>query len=112
MRLIETSSLPTRKCIRKSCVVVCLFVCLFVYFSPSLPILATQQIQQQLGGTDPFLDLLATETGLAPESILDFDISLADTQAGSIGGLHREFVFAGRLDNQVACFTGIKVSVE
>ena len=83
---------------------------LYPFQSNSLPVLATSEIQKQLGdGESPLKALLSTETGLSPDSILDYDISVADTQPASLGGLHSEFIFASRLDNQVACFTGLKV---
>ena len=74
-----------------------------------MPVLATQEIHNQLGGADPLSSLLAEETGCSSDSILSYDLSLADTQPATVGGLHSEFVFAGRLDNQVSCFTGVKV---
>lgn len=42
---------------------------------------------------------LATELGVAPAAIHDFELCLFDTQPSSIGGVNAEFVFAPRLDN-------------
>lgn len=50
------------------------------------------------------LDLLAKELGCSVAAIQDFELSLADTQAAALGGIHNEFVFAPRLDNQMTCF--------
>ena len=46
-----------------------------------------------------FITLLAQEAGCKPAEILDFELSLYDTQAACIGGLNDEFVFSARLDN-------------
>ena len=46
-----------------------------------------------------FISLLAEEAGCKPEDILDFELSLYDTQPPCIGGLNNEFVFSARLDN-------------
>jgi aspartyl aminopeptidase len=45
------------------------------------------------------LDLLAKELGVQVDQIYDFELSLFDTQGGTIGGILGEFVFAPRLDN-------------
>ena len=53
---------------------------------------------------------LAKELGVAPGTIRDFDLLLADVQPACLGGLHEEFVFSGRLDNLCmthAVFSGL-----
>lgn len=45
------------------------------------------------------LDLIAAEAGCGVEDIVDFELSLYDTQKSCIGGLQDEFVFSPRLDN-------------
>lgn len=45
------------------------------------------------------INLLASELGCAPEDIQDFELELFDTVKGTIGGIHKEFIFMGRLDN-------------
>ena len=47
----------------------------------------------------PLLAAVAAAAGVDPASIADFDLNLCDTQAGVVGGAHKEFVFCGRLDN-------------
>ena len=46
-----------------------------------------------------FVSLLAEEAGCKPEDILDFELSLYDTQPACIGGLNNELIFSARLDN-------------
>ena len=46
--------------------------------------------------------------GCAPEDITDFELSVCDTQAGTIGGAYNEFVFIGRLDNLCSTFCALK----
>lgn len=57
-----------------------------------------------------FIQRIAKELDVSAEHIRDFELHLFDTQAGTLGGLHKEFIFAPRLDNQVSCFASTKVS--
>lgn len=45
-------------------------------------------------------------------SVLDFDLSLYDTQAARIVGLEHEFVASARLDNLVSCFAGLSALID
>jgi len=53
------------------------------------------------------LGLLAQELSCQPEDVMDFELTLCDTQLGQIWGLNQEFFSSPRLDNQVHCFTGV-----
>lgn len=46
--------------------------------------------------------MIASEVGSTPENIVDFDISLYDTNPSSIIGLHKEFISSPRIDNMVS----------
>ncbi|KAJ5998608.1 Aspartyl aminopeptidase [Penicillium sp. IBT 35674x] len=46
-----------------------------------------------------FVELIAAEAGVTPEDILDFEITLFDTQKSCLGGMSEEFIFSPRLDN-------------
>uniref|UniRef100_A0A7S1KXB8 aspartyl aminopeptidase n=1 Tax=Neobodo designis TaxID=312471 RepID=A0A7S1KXB8_NEODS len=55
-------------------------------------------------GQCPLLfDLLGKELGVPAEAIVDFDLSLIDTQPAAVGGAREEFVFAPRIDNLLSC---------
>ena len=41
------------------------------------------------------------------ETVLSWDLGLFDVQPPSIGGLHDEFVFSARLDNQASCHAAL-----
>lgn len=45
------------------------------------------------------VELIAAETGVKPTDVLDFELSLFDTQKSCLGGLLEEFIFSARLDN-------------
>ena len=50
----------------------------------------------------PLLALLADELGVAPEAIVDLDLTLFDTQRGALAGAFGEFVTSSRLDDQAS----------
>ena len=47
----------------------------------------------------PILEVVASEAGVSPSAIVDFELVLYDTQKSCIGGIADEFVFSPRLDN-------------
>jgi len=57
------------------------------------------------------LDILATKLGCEAGDILDFDLSLCDTQPAVVGGALDEFVFAPRLDNLASTFCALEALV-
>jgi aspartyl aminopeptidase len=59
-----------------------------------------------------FLKLIADELGCEPDEIVDFDLQLCDTQPSAIGGAQNEFIFSGRLDNLVSCYTSLRALIE
>ncbi|MBJ7538526.1 M18 family aminopeptidase [Marinomonas transparens] len=52
--------------------------------------------------------LEAQYTDLSMASILDFELSLYDTQAPALVGLHQEYIASARLDNLLSCFVGLQ----
>ncbi len=58
------------------------------------------------------LKLLAEELACNPEDIVDFDLQLCDTQPSAIGGAQNEFVYSGRLDNLVSCYTSLRALLD
>jgi len=56
------------------------------------------------------LEMLAKELGgnYAAKDILDFELSVVDTQNAVIGGGNDEFIFSPRLDNLMSCFCGLE----
>lgn len=57
---------------------------------------------------EDLLDLIVKELSLDSHSdIEDFELILYDYAASTLGGLHDEFVFSGRLDNLTSCFTSL-----
>ena len=53
------------------------------------------------------VDAVARELGIDSESILDFELCLADYQPGLIGGLDEEFIHAPRLDNLLSSYCAL-----
>lgn len=54
------------------------------------------------------LRVLAKELEVGMEDIMDFELSLCDTQPGAIGGVNDELIFTPRIDNLAHCFTGLE----
>lgn len=48
---------------------------------------------------------------LSIETILDFELSLYDTQPAALVGLHKEYICSARLDNLLSCFVGLQAMV-
>lgn len=57
------------------------------------------------------LEALAIELGCAVEDIVDMELNVCDTQAGTLGGIRDEFVNVGRLDNQAMCWCSVQVRI-
>ncbi|MBR7888940.1 M18 family aminopeptidase [Marinomonas sp. A79] len=49
---------------------------------------------------------------LAVDSVLDFELSLYDTQPAALVGLHKEYICSARLDNLLSCFVGLKALLD
>lgn len=56
-------------------------------------------LKQQLARQYPHLEVAA---------VLDYEISLYDTQAPALIGLKQDFIASARLDNLLSCFVGLK----
>ena len=73
----------------------------------------TVDAAKQLDARHPseLIIVLARELGVDPATIVDVDLTLADTQKAQIGGVNNEFLFSPRLDNQMHCFTSVEALV-
>ncbi|KAG2490499.1 hypothetical protein HYH03_011122 [Edaphochlamys debaryana] len=58
------------------------------------------------------LEMLASELGVSPEAIVDFELHVCDVQPGVLGGAHGEFVFAGRLDNLAMSYVALQSLID
>lgn len=54
------------------------------------------------------ISLLSKKLGCDPNSIVDFELYLSDTQPARIGGALEEFIFSPRIDNQLNCYAGLE----
>ena len=51
---------------------------------------------------------LAQELEVDVSDIVDFELTLCDTQKAALGGVNKEFVYGPRLDNQIHCYLGVE----
>lgn len=58
------------------------------------------------------VELVCQELACKPEEIVDLELQLCDTQDAVLGGVFEEFIFGGRLDNQVGAYCSIKSIIE
>jgi aspartyl aminopeptidase len=54
------------------------------------------------------INMVAKKLNVHPENLVDFDLSLYDTQKATIGGLNNEFIFSARIDNLMMSFCALK----
>mmetsp|Transcript_31549 Transcript_31549/g.27945 ORF Transcript_31549/g.27945 Transcript_31549/m.27945 type:complete len:492 (-) Transcript_31549:52-1527(-) len=59
-----------------------------------------------------FLNLIAEEIGTTAENIVDFELSMVDTNKSQLIGLHKEFISSGRLDNMLSSLTATHALLE
>jgi aspartyl aminopeptidase len=57
-------------------------------------------------------ELLRQQPQLAIKQVLDYEISLYDTQPPAIIGLEQDFIASARLDNLLSCFIGLQAILE
>lgn len=58
------------------------------------------------------VEVIANAAGVEPESIVDFEALLYDTQRASLGGLNSELIFGARLDNLGMSFSAIEALID
>lgn len=56
--------------------------------------------------------ILEADSESSIEEVLDYDISLYDTQPGSVVGLEGDFITAARIDNLLSCYVGMSSLLE
>jgi aspartyl aminopeptidase len=73
------------------------------------PILGLSSEEEEYSFRDTIVAQIEEEYGTIDiDLLLDFDLSLYDSQAPAICGLDHEFICSARLDNLLSCFTGLK----
>ena len=71
-----------------------------------LPVILGQS-EEKLDFRQVLLEQLKTECDESIDEILDYEISLYDTQAPAEMGMNGEFLTSARLDNLLSCYMGL-----
>lgn len=71
-----------------------------------LPVLTI--VREQFEKENYLLNLIAQELHVAPEEVLDFDLTLYEFQKGCLVGLNEEFISSGRLDDLAMVHAGLQ----
>src|SRR5690606_27109357 len=71
------------------------------------------QLDEKAGQTPDFRTLLLAHlqreySHLTVTQVLDYEISLYDTQAPALVGLNQDFIASARLDNLLSCYVGLQ----
>jgi aspartyl aminopeptidase len=74
-----------------------------------LPILGI--VTSELEKGNMLMNVICTELGISQETILDFDLYLADATPACSFGVHDEFISSGRLDDLSMCFAGLETMI-
>ena len=74
-----------------------------------LPILGI--VTSELEKGNMLMNVICTELGISQETILDFDLYLADATPTCSFGVHDEFISSGRLDDLSMCFAGLEAMI-
>ena len=62
---------------------------------------------------DLLLQLIKSESDNSDAAqVLDYELSLYDTQNAAVVGFHNDFISSARLDNLLSCFVGLKALLE
>jgi len=79
-----------------------------------LPILGHADAGAPLDGLHSILEaeLRRQYPDLSLERILDYEVSLYDSQAAGFVGLNDEFIASARLDNLLSCFAGLQALIQ
>lgn len=72
------------------------------------PILAQLPLDEQRDFRVLLTEQLQREHGIQASEVLDFEISLYDTQHAAVVGLEQEFIAGARLDNLLSCYAGLQ----
>jgi aspartyl aminopeptidase len=67
-----------------------------------------KDVSESYGPKNVLLRVLAEAAGCEIDEIMDFDLSIVDTQPATVAGLYDEFIMAPRIDNLNSCFCLMK----
>jgi aspartyl aminopeptidase len=74
--------------------------------APSPP--ASQKDYWREGQANELIEFLANELSTSPENIVDFELSLYDTQNAAFSGLDNEYIVGSRIDNLASCYVALE----
>ena len=77
------------------------------------PLILQLPKDKKLDFRDLILELIKSESDKTDAiKVMDYELSLYDTQKAAVVGLHNDFICSARLDNLLSCFVGLKALLE
>ncbi|KAF2754798.1 peptidase M18, aminopeptidase I [Pseudovirgaria hyperparasitica] len=82
-------------------------------FSSEGPILGGEAFKT-FASTQPhrLMKVISKQLGVEPSSIINWELELFDTQPATLGGLDKEFIFAGRIDDKLCSWAAIQALLQ
>lgn len=64
-------------------------------------------LEKESGSDQTFINLLSNAAEVDPDSIINWELNVFDTQKGSFWGAHQEFITDSQLDNLASCHAAL-----
>jgi aspartyl aminopeptidase len=58
------------------------------------------------------MNLIAAESGISAEAVVEMDLQLIDVQPSTLGGINSEFLYSGRLDNLCSAYQCLRAIID
>lgn len=82
-----------------------------VHVRPIISLAVKEQIQAGKPHFNGLLNLVSEQLSISPESIMDLELCIVDSNPSRFSGLHEEFISSPRLDNLMSTFCALQAII-